>query len=362
MSPVTSVTNFLRKTPLYDLHTESRGSMVPWQGNEVPSHYKSILEEHKAAVEGLGLFDLGFQGVVRVEGPTAGELIDRLSSCDTLNIAVGTSDLIPFVYPDGTLVDLVRVLRAEEHTWLIVLSGVAREKALTWFRQEAMGSGCWLDDLSLKYSWVGLSGTRAAEYLACGSPTLKPMNVGDVQEALIGGVACMVWCIEKNFYELSCRPEMMPKIIHGWWVGEDRPTLCGWASYENWQLEKGILRQGYEVKEGTSPFEVGLDDKVDLGREHFSGRSALIEEEKTGMRHILVYFTLDALRLPRPKAPLYCADRMVGVVCAGGFSPRLQKPIGSAWVRTDEVDFDMLQLEIRRQRYDLKIKKPPFVS
>ena len=267
---------------------------------------------------------------------------------------------VPFAYPDGTLVDIVRLARQEEQVWLLSFSSPTPTKPLEWIRQEATGHNCWVGDLSQQYAWVSLVGPRAHEYLACGNAAVDQLSPASTMDALIAGVAVRIFRPSKNAFAIACRPELLEKIVHSWWVGEDRPTLCGWGSYENWRLEKGVLRYGYELKEGASLYELALDNKIGLAREHFVGRNALIAQQNETLRQILVHFTLGVQRLPRANMPLYSGERHVGIVCAGGFSPALNQPIGSAWVKTEEVDFDNLSVEIRRQRYPLTIKKPPF--
>lgn len=349
-----------RRTPLFELHSEYKGSLVPWRGQLLPSHYTSILEEHQAASQDLVMFDLGFRGLARLEGRDAAALINRLATQETLQLEVGRLMEVPFVYPDGTLVDLVRVGREEEQVWLLSFSNPNPKKTFDWIRQEALGCDCWISDVSHQYAWVTLMGPRAYDYLASGSPALEKLEPGCMREALLAGVAAQVFRPGKNQYVVACRPELMEKVVHNWWVGEDRPRLCGWMSYENWRLEKGVLRYELELTEGVNPFELGLDDKIDLSREHFVGRSALIALQRTGLRQMLVYFTLAAMRLPRAGAPVYSGERRVGFICSGGFSPTLRQPIGSAWVSTEDVDFDTLAVELRRQRYEMTIKKPPF--
>lgn len=359
MSAIPPPSSF-RRTPLYELHAEQHGSMAPWRGQLVPSHYTSILEEHAAANESLVMFDLGFRGLARIEGADAGALINRLATKEILELPVGQLMEVPFVYPDGTLVDLVRVGHEEEHVWLLSFSNPHPKKTFDWIRQEAAGGNCWVNDVSHQYAWVALMGPHAHDYLVSGSPAIQKLEPGHMMEALVAGVAVQVFRADKNYYALACRPELLEKVVHSWWVGEDRPRLCGWASYENWRLEKGVLRYERELKEGANPYELGLDSKIDLSREHFVGRSALIAHQKEGLHQMLVYFTLQTMRLPRENSPVYSAERRVGFVCSGGFSPTLRQPIGSAWVKTDEVDFDTLTVEIRRQRYPMIIKKPPF--
>ena len=52
-----------RKTPLYDLHVELGGRIVPFAGYLLPVQYpKGVIHEHMAVREGVGLFDVSHMG------------------------------------------------------------------------------------------------------------------------------------------------------------------------------------------------------------------------------------------------------------------------------------------------------------
>lgn len=348
-----------RRTPLFELHVEHGGTANPWQGWQIPSHYDSILEEHRAALESLSLFDLGFRGYARLQGPDALGVLNELFTCEVTAMAIGSLWQVPMVYPDGTIVDWVSVTREEEQSWLLVFANPAYQKALSWISEQARGTNSWLDDLSAQYAWVSLVGPRAMEFFQKFSPASEGLKVWQMGEFLCSGVAVCAWRRGEGVLEISCQPELLTKVARVFSAEASRPRMCGWASYENWQLEQGLLRYGYEIKDGASPFELGLDKKVELGRDHFIGRSVLIEQQRDGLKHILVHFTLDAMRLPRKGAAIYCGQRLVGRVTAGGFGVAYNRPIGSAWVMTDEVDFDCLELEVRKQRFPLTVRKTP---
>ena len=58
-----------RKTPLYDLHVELGGRIVPFAGYLLPVQYpKGVIHEHMAVREGVGRFDVSHMGEVRFEG------------------------------------------------------------------------------------------------------------------------------------------------------------------------------------------------------------------------------------------------------------------------------------------------------
>src|SRR5256886_15429492 len=59
-----------RKTPLYDEHVRLGAKMVPFAGWVMPVQYTSIVEEHQAVRNNVGVFDISHMGqfVVDVAG------------------------------------------------------------------------------------------------------------------------------------------------------------------------------------------------------------------------------------------------------------------------------------------------------
>lgn len=351
----------LRKTPLYDLHTENGGSMTPWLGQAVASHYRSILDEHRCAIDALALFDLGWRPFFQLEGPSSAEILNQFATLDLRSMPIGALWEVPLVNEAGGLMDLPKVVRQEEQSWFLIFANSHPSRIMEALAIAAAQNECAFEDLSRQYAWVGVSGVRAQSFLADGAASLAALKPHQSAEVLLSGVAAQVMLSHENFFEIACQPELLGKMIRAWWSHDDHPQLCGWASYENWQLENGILRYGRELREGVSPFEIGLDKKINLAGGHdFLGRKSLQQAQQAStLQGLLIHFYMEALRLPRAQMPIYCNEQRVGGVCAGGYGVRLNRPIGSAWVKTDEVDFDSLHVEIRRQRYPLTIKTPP---
>jgi hypothetical protein len=79
-------TENLKRTPLYDLHVELGGKMVPFAGYEMPVQYPmGILTEHQHTRSGAGLFDVSHMGQVRLRGESFQQVasaLERLCPAD----------------------------------------------------------------------------------------------------------------------------------------------------------------------------------------------------------------------------------------------------------------------------------------
>jgi len=102
-------------------------------------------------------------------------------------------------------------------------------------------------------------------------------------------------------------------------------------------LEAGMLWYGIDIDPEANPFEVGLDNVVDLGKPDFIGKDALIEIKKKGVSQKIV-----GLRLGGKPQLCYNADfwlvkdtagrAVVGYVTRAFYSPKLQTNIAHAMV------------------------------
>ena len=63
--------------------------MVDFAGFEMPIHYGSILQEHRAVREQAGLFDVSHMGQIHFSGPRASEALERLLTCPVASLRIG---------------------------------------------------------------------------------------------------------------------------------------------------------------------------------------------------------------------------------------------------------------------------------
>ncbi|NBU38444.1 MAG: glycine cleavage system protein T, partial [Actinobacteria bacterium] len=77
-------------SPLDAVHRELNAKMAPFGGWEMPIAYPSgTLAEHAACREACAVFDVSHLGTVRVEGPGAFDILQRVLTNDLNKISVG---------------------------------------------------------------------------------------------------------------------------------------------------------------------------------------------------------------------------------------------------------------------------------
>ena len=100
--------------------------------------------------------------------------------------------------------------------------------------------------------------------------------------------------------------------------------FSGPGSMETRRIEAGILDNKTDMDMSMTPFQAGLGRFVDMEKENFIGRSALINAD----RSVLLYGITCEKWKPLMYEPILDLDKQVGYVTAGAWSPYLDKGVG----------------------------------
>ena len=118
---------------------------------------------------------------------------------------------------------------------------------------------------------------------------------------------------------------------------------------------------GHELTEDITPWQAGLDFAVDLEGRTFPGREALCKMKQTPPRRMRVGLELAGKRVPREHYAVLAAEKPVGEVTSGTFSPTLNKPIAMAYVDREQAAVGAeLAIDIRGSAEPARIVKLPF--
>ncbi len=99
-------TSTLRKTPLFDLHEQQGGRIVPFAGWAMPVQYRGIVDEHNAVRTRAGVFDVSHMGRLFVAGTDAVRLLRRALTYDVAKIDEGRGHYTLLCNDDGRIIDV----------------------------------------------------------------------------------------------------------------------------------------------------------------------------------------------------------------------------------------------------------------
>ncbi len=136
---------------------------------------------------------------------------------------------------------------------------------------------------------------------------------------------------------------------------------AGFGARDTLRLEAGMPLYGHDMNDETTPLEAGLSWAVDLNKENFVGRAPLEKQKQEGPKRRLVGFEMIDRGIPRQDYEIRKANRSIGKVTSGTFSPTFKKNIGMGYVSTEESQpGNEVEIVIRDKGLKAQVVKLPF--
>jgi 4-methylaminobutanoate oxidase (formaldehyde-forming) len=101
----------------------------------------------------------------------------------------------------------------------------------------------------------------------------------------------------------------------------------GYRAIDTMRMEKGYLYWSTDITPDSSPFEAGLDWRVDLDAGDFCGREALLAQQATGVGRRLCTFTIDGEAYPVGGEAILADGEVVGFTTSANFGHTVGAPI-----------------------------------
>lgn len=153
------------KTPLYDIHVESGGKIVPFAGYLLPVQYGTgVIAEHMAVRTKCGLFDVSHMGEIILKGPDALKNLNNLLTNDYTVMADGQARYSPMCNEEGGVVDDLIVYKVRDNCYFIVVNAANKDKDYAWMKAHVTGDAE-LSDISASVAQLALQGPKAMDIL-----------------------------------------------------------------------------------------------------------------------------------------------------------------------------------------------------
>ena len=372
-----------RKTPLYDEHVRFGAKIVPFAGWLMPVQYTSIVQEHQAVRNNLGIFDISHMGQLIVDGAGARDWLNTMLTNNVEKLDIATGQYTFLLNNCGGIIDDLIVYRIGEETFLLVVNAARTDEdfaSLQNHLKERHASGLPDGEDHKRDACANILTNRSAEF---------------------GGVAIQGPCTVELFHALFGKDTEPPprnhildlafdettvSIARTGYTGEDgievffratdavkfwnvalekgkpfgiRP--CGLGARDTLRLEMCYPLNGSDLSPDRNPIEAGLGFFVDLTKPNFIGRDLLLTTREEGVREKLVPFRMkEKGPPPRPHYAVFHNGERIGEVTSGTLSPSLNSGIGMAYVSSAHAKIGTeIDIEIRGQKFNATIEKKP---
>ena len=358
----------IHETPLADRHGALGARMIDFAGWRMPVQYTSIIDEHRAVRERVGLFDLSHMGELWVEGADAALALGAAIVSDPAKLAVGRAHYSMICAPDGGILDDLIVYRLAEDRFMVVANAGNAGVVSDALAERLAGTRAVLDDHSLATGLVAIQGPRSVDVLApLTDVDLDALRYYAIADGAVAGIPAQVartgYTGEDGFevfVDWGRTAELWDALLPAVQAADGVPV--GLGARDTLRLEAGMPLYGNELDLETNPYEAGLGRVVKLDKAgDFVGRAALEKVAADGPRRRLVGLTIEGRGIARHGYPVHAGDRRTGVVTSGTQSPTLGVPIAMAYVAPGDTEpGTSLDVEIREARVPARVVPLPF--
>lgn len=322
----------LKKTPLNGIHHKLKARMIDFAGWELPVWYTSVLEEHKAVRTSAGIFDVSDMGRVWVTGKNAGAFLDRMLTRPAQELEVGSSHLSMMCLENGGILDDLWLFRVQADRYLIVWNAAnTREKLDRLTRRAGSDPDVKVKDVSALTVMIAVQGPAVRDLKSFTKVANLPrFGYAETRTAETRVSVGRTGYTGEDGFEIIAEASKAEALWESFTEQGVKP--CGLGARDSLRLEAGMLLCGQDMDSSTNPFEADLAWLVDLDRDDFVGRDALLAIKRRGVGRKLVGFRMQGREIARPGYPLYKSGLEIGRVTSGGYAPTLGVNIGLGYV------------------------------
>lgn len=361
----------LQYTPLYDLHVELGGKMVPFAGYKMPVQYPAgIIKEHLHTREQAGLFDVSHMGQMLISGEGVAEALEKLIPIDVAALGDNQQSYAVLTNDQGGILDDLIVTRWDEKRFFLVVNAACKEQDTAHLRAN-LGDGIELQPLEDR-ALIALQGPSAVDVLAELAPEVKELIFMNGCHVQILGADCYVTrsgYTGEDGFEISM-PADKAETITRELLSFDQVEPVGLGARDSLRLEAGLCLYGHDMDANTTPVEASLIWAISksrrLGGEKeggFPGAEVVLAQIASGANRKRVGLAVEGRAPVREGAIIQDLEgNEVGVVTSGGFGANIEAPVAMGFVSMQQAAIGtQLQAIVRGKPRPVTVAKTPFV-
>jgi 4-methylaminobutanoate oxidase (formaldehyde-forming) len=330
-------------------------------------------EEHRAVREGVGLFDLSPFGKIRVEGPDAEAVLQRVCANDVA-VEPGRIVYTQWLNGRGGIEADLTVTRLSETEFLVVTGSATVPRDLNWLRRHIPADArCVATDVTAGEACIALMGPRSRELLAplvdadLSNAAFPFGTARTIEVGMAMARAHRITYVGELGWELYVPSDMARHVFDVVAARGDAMgmRLCGMHVLDSCRIEKAYRHHGHDISCEDHVLEAGLGFAVKTGKQagrfgDFVGRAAVLERAAQGLRRRMLQFRLDD---PQPllfhNEPILRDGRIVGRVTSGAYGHHLGAAIGLGYV---PVEAGEGEAELLGARWEVEVAGTRFAA
>lgn len=359
----------MKKTKLNKVHKELGAKMVDFAGFEMPVQYSSIIAEHKAVRNSVGVFDVSHMGEIFISGENALKFVQYITVNDASKLFPGRVQYSAMCYPDSGIVDDLLVYNLDENQYMLVVNAANIDKDYQWMLDNNK-FGVDIKNLSDEFSLLAVQGPDSKKVVQKLMDSNLDLEYYHFKKAKVDGIEMIVsrtGYTGELGYELyftgdeSLAEKLWNDIFEAGKEFDIKPA--GLAARDSLRLEMGYCLYGNDIDKTTNPLEAGLGWITKLNKEEFIGKEAIQKVKDEGLKRRLVAMISDERAFPRHGYDITADGKKIGTITSGTVSPVLDKPIALGYVDAQYKSIGTkVNFLIRGKEIPAEVIKLPFVQ
>ena len=349
----------MNKTPLNKSHIELGAKMVNFSNWEMPISYSSLIEEHNAVRNTVGIFDVSHMSVFDFEGGNQVAFFEKIFANDIKKIYKDNKAIYgALLNEEGGILDDLIIYHAN-NKFRLVSNCSTREQNRQWFEKHAVEFGVKV----MERSDMGILAIQGPDAL---NKILEIKEI-DAQVNTLPSFGCMFEG-DKLYARTGYTGEdglelIVPtKDINHLWdqALELGCTPIGLGARDTLRLEAGLNLYGNDMTINNHPYESNMGWTIDMSDEsrEFIGKDALLSIDQSKSQKIVGIILQDKGILRSGYEITH--EQGKGVVLSGSYSPTLQSSIGLA--RVDQGYKENGKVMIRNKLLNIDFVSPRFLG
>ncbi len=293
----------------------------------------TLAQECETAYSGLAVADLSRYGKIRMTGKDGPDLLNRLTSNETLKLAPGHFTTTVLTSNKGRIVEHLTVYTTAENEITLLCGPGNAQKVIDYIDKFVFGEDVQMADVTSELALFHVLGKDASSVITkltsnaalFAERLLLSIDVGGAhafvsQAPTIAGVSsAFVLCTATNAAQVQSAIGGVP---------------ISAEAYEVLRIEAGVPMHDKELNEEHNPWEARLNKSIDLHKGCYVGQEVIARlNTYEKVARLMIGLEFPAGALPAADAKLYADGNEVGNVTSAVFSPRLNKNIGLGYVR-----------------------------
>ncbi len=323
----------LLKTPLWALHRELGGKMVPFAGYDMPVQYDGmgVLKEHLHTRAAAGLFDVSHMGQAILSGDV--DALEALVPSDIRGLVPGQMRYTHLLNDQGGIIDDLIVTRRDAQTLFIVVNAACKDGDFAHIRAKLAGKA----ELKIRddRALIAVQGPAAEKVVAAHFPAAAALGF---MTSLVEGDVFVSRCgyTGEDGFEISipaARAEEFARIL----MKHDDAKWIGLGARDSLRLEAGLCLYGHDIDTATTPVEANLKWIIPKRRRAdggFPGANKIIAQITDGAPRLRIGLQPEGRAPLREGTELFAGGRKIGVITSGGFGPSVNAPVAMGYVET----------------------------